>query len=147
MARKIARYLVVSFRRRGGQSQYSELLALDTPSDRVARTLVFAQAHLAEVLTVERLATIACLSPRQFSRAFRAETGETPAGAVERLRAEAATSRGETGSEPLETIAASVGFNDPQRIRRPFVARFGKSPQALRRGISASDRTPAYGTP
>jgi transcriptional regulator GlxA family with amidase domain len=145
MARKVARYLVVSFRRRGGQSQYSELLALDTPSDRVARTLVFAQAHLAEVLTVERLATIACLSPRQFSRAFRAETGETPAGAVERLRAEAAKARVETGSEPLETIAASVGFNDPERMRRAFVRRFGKSPQALRRESRGHDPTPASG--
>src|SRR5260370_16922727 len=131
MARKIARYLVVSFRRRGGQSQYSELLALDTPSDRVARTLVFAQAHLAEVLTVERLATIACLSPRQFSRAFRAETGETPAGAVERLRAEAAKARAETGSEPLETIAASLGFNNPYRIPPPSLPRFAKPPPPL----------------
>lgn len=33
-----------------------------------------------------------CLvSPRQFSRAFRDETGQTPAKAVERLRVEAAT--------------------------------------------------------
>ena len=42
VARAIAHYLVVPFRRRGGQSQYSEMLAFDPPSDRIARTLVFA---------------------------------------------------------------------------------------------------------
>jgi transcriptional regulator GlxA family with amidase domain len=85
------------------------------------------------------LATIACLSPRQFGRTFHAETGETPAGAVERLRAEAAKARVETGSEPIEAIAASVGFVDPERMRRAFVRRFGKSPQALRRASRCTD--------
>jgi transcriptional regulator GlxA family with amidase domain len=133
VARTIAHYLVVPFRRRGGQSQYSEMLAFDPASDRIAQTLVFAQAHLSEALTVERLATIACLSPRQFSRSFHNETGETPAGAIERLRAEAAKARVETGIEPIESIASSLGFLDPERMRRAFVRRFGKSPQALRR--------------
>ncbi len=151
IARVIAHYLVVPFRRRGGQSQYSEMLAFDPPSDRIARTLVFAQAHLSEALTVERLATIACLSPRQFSRSFHNETGETPAGAIERLRAEAAKARVETGIEPIESIAASLGFLDPERMRRAFVRRFGKSPQALRRasrlgGLAALDTTPREAT-
>jgi len=142
VARATAHYLVVPFRRRGGQSQYSEMLAFDPPSDRIARTLVFAQAHLSEALTVERLATIACLSPRQFSRSFHNETGETPAGAIERLRAEAAKARVETGIEPIESIASSLGFLDPERMRRAFVRRFGKSPQALRRA-SRSVKPPA----
>jgi len=146
IARTIARYLVVPFRRRGGQSQYSEMLALDPPSDRIARSLVFAQTHLAEALTVERMATIACLSPRQFSRAFHADTGETPAGAVERLRAEAAKARVETGIEPIEAIATSVGFSDPERMRRAFIRRFGKSPQALRRASRDRDTAPKSST-
>ncbi|MDB5467277.1 MAG: Transcriptional regulator, AraC family with amidase-like domain [Phenylobacterium sp.] len=147
IARAAAHYLVVPFRRRGGQSQYSEMLAFDPPSDRIAGTLVFAQAHLSETLTVERLATIACLSPRQFSRSFHHETGETPASAIERLRAEAAKARVETGIEPIESIASSLGFLDPERMRRAFVRRFGKSPQALRRASrvgapAAPDTTP-----
>jgi transcriptional regulator GlxA family with amidase domain len=36
------------------------------------------------------LAAHACMSPRHFARAFHAETGITPAKAVERLRAERA---------------------------------------------------------
>lgn len=41
-------------------------------------------------LTVEELADVAALSPRQFARAFRAETGQTPAKAIEQIRLEAA---------------------------------------------------------
>jgi transcriptional regulator GlxA family with amidase domain len=156
LARAIARHLVVPFRRRGGQSQYSEMLSLDPLSDRITRTLMFAHAHLAENLTVERLASIACLSSRQFGRAFRDATGETPATAIERLRAEAAKARVETGLEPIEAIATSVGFIDPERMRRAFMKRFGQSPQALRRaarGRGATEqeaetaRTDLKGTP
>ncbi len=101
--------------------------------------LAYAREHLAEPLPVERLAEAARLSPRQFGRAFRAETGETPAKAVERLRVEAARLRVEEGAEPVEVIARAVGFADPERMRRAFVKRFGHSPQVLRR-ISAPPR-------
>jgi transcriptional regulator GlxA family with amidase domain len=133
VARAASRQLVVYHRRPGGQSQFSELLALEPPSDRIRGALSFARAHLHEALPVERLAGAACLSPRQFGRAFLAETGQTPAKAVERLRAEAARLRLETGQEPIELIARAVGFADPERMRRAFLRVFGQPPQALRR--------------
>jgi transcriptional regulator GlxA family with amidase domain len=133
LVRTVARDLVVEHRRHGCQAQSSEMLEMDARSDRIARTLAFARNHLGEALTVDRLAAIACLSPRQFRRAFRDETGETPARAVERLRVEAAKAPVENGSESIELIAASLGFADPERMRRAFVRRFGLSPQASRR--------------
>lgn len=128
-----ARELVVYHRRSGGQSQFSALLDLAPDSDRVRRALGFAREHLDEPLPVSRLAEAACLSPRQFARAFRAETGETPAKAVERLRAEAARLRIEAGGEPIEGIATAVGFADPERMRRAFLRLFGVPPQAVKR--------------
>jgi transcriptional regulator GlxA family with amidase domain len=95
--------------------------------------LAFAREHLSESLPIERLADAARLSPRQFSRAFRHQTGETPAKAIERLRAEAAYLRLQDGSEPVEVIARAVGFNDPERMRRAFVTLYGHPPQAIRR--------------
>jgi len=95
--------------------------------------LTFAREHLAEPLTIERLAEAARLSPRQFGRAFLKETGETPAKAVERLRVEAARLRLQGGAEPIEFVARAVGFNDPERMRRAFVKRYGQPPQAVRR--------------
>jgi transcriptional regulator GlxA family with amidase domain len=140
-SRAVAQELVVHHRRPGGQSQFSAMLDLDPASDRIRRALHFAAEHLAQPLPIERLAEIACISPRHFVRAFRVETGETPAKAVERLRAEAARTRIEEGTEPIERIAAEVGFSDPERMRRAFVRRFGQPPQALRRMARAAAQT------
>jgi transcriptional regulator GlxA family with amidase domain len=93
ISRAVARMLVVYFRRPGGQMQHSSLLDVDPESDRIRRVLSFAREHLSDSLSVGTLADIAHLSPRQFSRAFVAATGMSPAKAVERLRAEAARSR------------------------------------------------------
>jgi AraC-like DNA-binding protein len=56
----------------------------------VQDALVFARRNLHEPLSVDLLAEAARLSPRQFSRVFRAETGQSPAKAIENLRLEAA---------------------------------------------------------
>jgi transcriptional regulator GlxA family with amidase domain len=133
LSRATARTLVVYYRRPGGQSQFSTLLDLDPQSERIRAVLSFVRAHLHEPLTAERLAEIACLSPRQFARAFVTETGETPARAVERLRTELARQRIEGGSDPIEAIARETGFVDPERMRRAFSRRFGFSPQSVRR--------------
>jgi transcriptional regulator GlxA family with amidase domain len=106
---------------------------MEPESDRIRIALNFAREHLTEALPVERLADAASLSVRQFGRAFRRETGETPARAVERLRVEAAKLRLQGGSEPIERIALAVGFSDPERMRRAFIKLLGHPPQAIRR--------------
>ena len=133
MSRATARRLVVYHRRPGGQSQFSALLEMEPRSDRIRQALHFARDNLHRPLPVERLAEAACLSPRQFGRAFLAETGQTPAKAIERLRAEAARPRVEDTAEPLDAIARAVGFADSERLRLSFIRAFGHPPQALRR--------------
>ena len=133
VSRQVARGLVVYHRRVGGQSQYSTLLDLDPPSDRICKALAFAREHLHEPLPVSRLAEVANLSERQFTRAFQADTGMTPAKAVQRLRTEAARPLVEDGREPLDSVARSVGFSDAEQMRVAFVATFGHAPRAIRR--------------
>ena len=133
VAAKVAQELVVYYRRPGGQSQFSAMSEIAAESDRIQASLSYAREHLTESLSVERLAEIACLSARQFGRAFKAETGETPAKAIERLRTEVARERIENDAEPVESIAAAVGFSDPERMRRAFLRLYGEPPQALRR--------------
>ncbi|KXV64629.1 GlxA family transcriptional regulator [Acetobacter orleanensis] len=133
IAREVARELVVPYRRSGGQSQFSAMSQMEPDSDRIRMALAFARDHLVEPLPIERLAEAARLSVRQFGRAFRRQTGETPAKAVERLRVEAACVRLQDGSEPIEQIAKAVGFTDPERMRRAFVKLHGHPPQAIRR--------------
>ena len=131
-ARDAARMLVLHHRRAGGQSQHSTLLDLDAKSDRVQKALLYARRNLSESLSVENLAEAACLSPRQFSRVFRAETGLSPAKAIENLRLEAARLLLEQGRLPIESVANETGFGDRERMRRSFVRAFGQTPQAIR---------------
>lgn len=133
VAKAVARNMVVYLRRPGGQSQFSALLELEPKSDRVRRALSYAKENLRNELSVEELAKAASLSPRQFSRVFRQETGQSPAKAVEHLRLEAARAMMEDGRHPMEVIARETGFADRERMRRAFLRSFGQPPQALRR--------------
>jgi transcriptional regulator GlxA family with amidase domain len=137
VAKRAAQQLVVYHRRPGGQSQFSALLEADRPGSRFSPLLLWARERLDEPLPVERLAEHAAMSPRHFARAFAAETGMTPAKAIERLRLEASRDRVESGSEPIEGVAARTGFGDPERMRRAFIRAFGQPPQALRRTAKA----------
>lgn len=132
-ARMVARKLVVYQRRGGGQSQFSALLELDAKSDRVQMAVTYAKENLGTDLSVESLAEVARLSPRQFSRVFREETGQSPAKAIERLRVEAARLMMETTRHPIEVIARETGFGDRERMRQAFLRAFGQSPQAIQR--------------
>ncbi|API54482.1 AraC family transcriptional regulator [Rhizobium leguminosarum] len=133
VARAVARMLVVYHRRAGGQSQFSALLELEPKSDRIQKALAYARSNLKAALSVEELAEAAHLSPRQFSRAFRAETGQSPAKAVENLRLEAARLMMEQGRHPIDVVARETGFADRERMRRAFLRAFGQPPQAIRR--------------
>lgn len=135
VAKSAAQQLVVYHRRHGGQSQFAASVELAPKDDRISAALGYARDHIAEALTVDRLAEAAGMSLRQFSRSFRAQTGTTPARVVERLRADLARGRLETTSEPVERIAEAVGFGDAENMRRAFVRIYGQPPQSIRRTI------------
>lgn len=133
VARNIARKMVMYHRRAGGQSQFSALLELSPKSDRIQNALAFARDNLQKPLTVNDLADAASLSPRQFSRAFHAETGQSPAKAIEHLRLEAARLMMEQSRHPIDTVAQQTGFADRDRMRRAFLRAYGQPPQVIRR--------------
>ena len=141
IAKLTAQQLVVYYRRPGGQSQFSALLELGRPEARFGPLLSWARERLHQSLGVERLADQAAMSPRHFSRAFAAETGVTPAKAVERLRVEAARERIEAGVEPIDSIATRVGFGDPERMRRAFLRAF----RSTASGSAPHGTRPPYG--
>jgi transcriptional regulator GlxA family with amidase domain len=132
-ARRTAQQLVVYHRRPGGQSQFSPLLDLGSAQGRFAPLLEFIRENLSQPLEVESLAARACMSPRHFARAFRSETGVTPAKAVERLRVDAARAALESGGRSVKDVARFCGFWDTERMRRAFHRMVGNSPSALKR--------------
>ncbi|KAA0690572.1 GlxA family transcriptional regulator [Neorhizobium sp. P12A] len=139
VARAVAKKLVVYHRRAGGQSQFSALLDMEPKSDRIQSALTYAKRNLHTTLSVEQLADVAHLSPRQFSRAFREETGQSPAKAVETLRVEAARLMMEDGRHPIDVVARETGFADRERMRRAFLRAFGQPPQAIRRNARGAE--------
>ena len=142
VTKEIAKKLVLYHRRAGGQSQFSTLLDLDAKSDRIQAALTYAKQNLHRPLSVEELAEAAHLSPRQFSRVFHAETGQSPAKAVENLRVEAARVLMERSRHPIDAVADQTGFADRNRMRRAFLRAFGQPPQVIRRN-ARGDAYPA----
>lgn len=132
-ARAIARHFVMYHRRSGGQSQYSTLLELEPKSDRLQKVITYVRRNLGKRLGVEELAAVANLSPRQFSRSFQTETGQSPAKAVENMRLEAARNLMEDSTHSISAIAQQTGFGDSDRMRRAFIRAFGQSPAIMRR--------------
>jgi transcriptional regulator GlxA family with amidase domain len=132
-AKMVARLLVMNQRRMGGQKQHSALLDMTPKSDRIELVLAHIRQNLRNPLTIEELAAVANLSSRQFSRAFLAETGQSPAKAVEQLRLEAARFMIEEGRHTVNVVAQETGFADRERMRRAFLRTFGVPAEVLRR--------------
>jgi transcriptional regulator GlxA family with amidase domain len=122
VALKVAREMVLYFRRAGGQSQFSTALTLQA-SDRkqIAEIRSWTHDNLGQDLPVEKLAARAGMSPRNFARVFLKDTGTTPARFVEHLRVEAARRRLEESRDKLEKIANDCGFGSIQSLRRSFL--------------------------
>jgi transcriptional regulator GlxA family with amidase domain len=143
-ALSIARHLVMFLRRPGSQAQFSATLAAQEPSREPLREV---QRSVLEDVAgdhrVEALAARANLSPRHFARAFRAETGLTPARYVQRVRIEAARRRLEDTPEPIAAVAAACGFGTAESMRRAFLRGLSVSPAEYRRrfhaGVSHSE--------
>jgi transcriptional regulator GlxA family with amidase domain len=132
-AKMVARVLVMNQRRMGGQKQHSALLDLTPKTGRIESVLAHIRQNLRNPLTILELAAVANLSPRQFSRIFQTETGQSPAKAVEQLRLEAARFLVEEGRHTVNFVAQEAGFGDRERMRRAFVRAFGVPAEVLRK--------------
>jgi AraC family transcriptional regulator, transcriptional activator FtrA len=138
VANQVARRLVVSPHRDGGQSQY---VSAPLPNDNVrglARLLEWAQGNLHRPLTVEDLARKAGMSGRSFARHFLAETGTTPHRWLTHQRLLAAQRRLETTDGSIEEIAQAVGMQTAETLRHHFRRRFLTSPTAYRRRFTTA---------
>lgn len=139
-ARDVARSLVLAYRREGGQSQFSVQLEAVVPERRELRSLqTYIRDHLAEPLSVPRLAREVGMSPRNFARIFSKETGVTPAAYVERERVSAARALLEGTTSSLEEVAGATGFGSAEVMRRAFQRQLQVTPGAYRERFRATE--------
>ena len=128
LALAVARYLVVFLKRPGGQAQFSAL-TLQTAGDRFGALHDWISTHLADALSLPILAGQAGMGERSFSRRYLAETGFTPARAVERLRVEAARGLLLESRAPVKRIARQCGFGSEETMSRSFLRLIATTPQ------------------
>jgi transcriptional regulator GlxA family with amidase domain len=129
-----ARMMVVFPRRPGGQSQFStyvKYLEVRSRPD-ISELQAWILGHPGEDLSIQALADRMAMSPRNFARLFRSETGDTPAQFTDRARADAARCKLEQTVVPVETIAEECGFGNAERMRRTFQRLFEVSPHDYR---------------
>jgi transcriptional regulator GlxA family with amidase domain len=133
VAREVAQQLVVFLRRPGGQSQFSAQIATPAAEREPLRAVqAWVAANVNADLSVPALAERATMSPRNFARAFRRETGMTPAAYVETIRVERARIALEGSDAQVESIAQHCGFGTVETMRRAFHRRLGVGPAAYR---------------
>jgi len=138
----VARQLVVFLRRPGSQSQFSAQLSAQVAERQPLREVQqWIAEHPAADLSVEALAERASLSPRQFARAFAAETGLPPGRYVDLARLEAARRHLEDTAAGVEQAARACGYGTPEAMRRAFVRALGVSPAEYRRRFRPTTTT------
>jgi AraC family transcriptional regulator len=115
---------------------------------RVNRVVDHIGGHLGEELSLAALARVAAFSPFHFHRVFRAVTGETLFGFIQRLRLERSASvlLAVPDRSVLE-VALDHGFASAATFARAFRARFGMSATAWRAGGSAASSANNFASP
>ncbi|MER7889449.1 transcriptional regulator FtrA [Micromonospora sp. NPDC094482] len=136
IANAVARRLVIPPHRDGGQAQFVEApVPADPDDDRIAGSIAWALARLAEPLTVARLAGQAHMSTRTYLRQFARATGTSPIRWLIGQRVRASLTLLETTDVPIEEIAGMVGFDSPVTYRHHFGRAMRTSPSAYRRAF------------
>jgi transcriptional regulator GlxA family with amidase domain len=142
LALAAAREMVMFVHRPSGSPQISAQLEVRRPVREPLRdVLAFIAEHPDADLSVPALARRCAMSVRTFSRAFRQETGTTPAVFVQASRVEKARRLIETSDASFEEIARACGFGTVETMHRTFQRTVGVSPGRLRPGREPSQST------
>ena len=95
---------------------------------RLKRVLEFIEAHLADALSLDDLASQACLSPFHFARLFREAVGVPPHRYVSERRVEAAKAMLAVDGASLAQISLETGFGSQASFTRVFGKATGMTP-------------------
>jgi len=116
---KVARGLVVYHRRRQSHTQQSVYLDFRNHiNPRVHEVQDYLVDNLAKTISVEDLASMVAMSPRNLSRLFKTETGLTILDYLTRLRKEKATTLLNNPDYTLEYVASQCGYKTARQLQR-----------------------------
>ncbi|WES63460.1 helix-turn-helix domain-containing protein [Microbacter sp. GSS18] len=142
LTNKIARRMVVSPQRDGGQAQFIDKPLPVAASQSLAPITDWMLDNLREDLSIDQLAVRAHMSPRTFARRFKADFGTTPAAWLARQRVIHAQRLLERTDMGLDRIAEESGFGSAAVLRQTFARVLGMTPTAYRARFSCTTSEP-----
>jgi transcriptional regulator GlxA family with amidase domain len=104
--------------------------------DAIRKAQGWLEAHYADPVTIDEVASVAGLGTRTFKRRFKEATGETPISYLQHLRIEAAKHLLESSREQTARIIWSVGYEDASSFRRLFKRTAGCTMEQYRKRFS-----------
>ena len=136
-ANLVARTLVSSPHRSGGQAQFILQPVPGKEARGLGKLMQWASQHLSEPITVPHLAKRVAMSERSLLRHFFAQTGTTPKAWLLQARVRRAQQLLETSGLPLEDVSSACGFHSSETFRATFRRIARVSPSTYRKGFRA----------
>ncbi|MBC2691430.1 MULTISPECIES: transcriptional regulator FtrA [Pseudomonas] len=132
VANSVARRLVMSPQRTGGQAQFIPAPVSRTPRSDLSRVMQWARERLHEPLEVRDLASQAAMSERTFLRRFSEATGASPKSWLQQQRLARARELLESSRHTTEQIAQQCGYRSVESFRVAFRTVVGLAPSVYR---------------
>ncbi|MES0197756.1 helix-turn-helix domain-containing protein [Mesorhizobium sp. M0011] len=136
-ALRLARQIVLSPHRQGGQAQFIEHpVARSADADRFTQALDAVRAALGETHSLDSVAEAAGLTRRTFTRRFQKSIGTSFGDWLTSQRIELAQRLLEATEKSTDMVAFEAGFGSATSLRQHFAARLRTSPAQYRREFS-----------
>ncbi|WP_162931576.1 helix-turn-helix domain-containing protein [Mesorhizobium sp. DCY119] len=134
---RLARRIVLSPHRQGGQAQFIEKPVAKAPAtDRFMQALDDVRASLDRAHSLDRVADDAGLTRRTFTRRFQKTVGTSFGDWLTDQRVTLAQRLLESTEKSIDAIAFEAGFGSATSLRQHFAARLKTSPAQYRREFS-----------
>ena len=138
IAAQVAKELVIYVQRSGHQSQYSDMLKLQSgESAKLAPLLDWLKENVNNAINVAQMANKIHLSERQLTRLFKQHLNSTPSNYFRELKLNYARDLLSTETISMQNVATKIGFNSYDSFRRAFYKQFGVSPSTYLKGSLA----------
>ncbi len=137
IANKVARRLIMSPHREGGQAQFIESpLKSTTAGQPLGPFLQWLEQNIADPHTIRSMARQVTMSERSFQRKFQAMTGKAPTEWIISARIRKARDLLDTTNLPLAAISQTAGFGAVETMRHHFRTHLGMSPSQYRKNFA-----------
>ncbi len=119
----------------GGPQRAGLVERYGTANHAVIDAIEIMENRIADLLSLDEIATVVGVSKRQLNRLFREKLGKATMAFYRDLRLEKARSLLTSSSLPMTQIALATGFSSSAHFSKAHAERYGVSPSSARRAL------------